>query len=158
RAAQAAPENLDYRLKLGAALVRARQYAAAVEPLSFALARAPERRDGHADLGSALFAMGRYAEATREFEWLAAHEQNAAVYYFLGASLDHLRRCRDALAAYEKFLSLADPKTQKTEVDDVSFRIPSLKRQIERGECDTAPRADEKRPVSGSGQAAKGRK
>ena len=40
----------------------------------------------------------------------------------------------EALASYEKFLAVADPKTNQLEIDKVKLRLPSLRRQIQLGE------------------------
>jgi tetratricopeptide (TPR) repeat protein len=145
-AARLAPENVEYRLKLGAALVRAGRYADAVEHLSFAASREPERREAHANLAAALFGAARYAEAAREFRWVAGREpESAMTQYYLGASLEREGECHEALAAFERFLSLADPQKLKNEIANVTFHVPALKRQIENGSCDRAKKELEKK-------------
>ncbi len=133
-AARLAPENIEIRVKLGAALVRAKKFSEAIEHFSLVVASQPDRREGHAGLATACYGAARYAEAAREFGWIAAREpQVAFVQFYLGASLDRIGSCHEALAAFERFLSLADSTADRARIDEVNLRIPGLKRQIDRG-------------------------
>ncbi len=133
-AARLAPDNIDVRVKLGTALVRAKKYAESVEHLGLVVARQPDRREGHAGLAAAFYAESKYADAAREFAWLAEREPSASyVQFYLGASLDRTGDCRAALSAFERFLSIADPSADRSRIDEVNLRLPGLKRQVERG-------------------------
>jgi tetratricopeptide (TPR) repeat protein len=137
RAAKIAPESGDLGLKLGAALVQAKQFGAAIEPLALAVAREPERKEAHANLAAALFGANRFAEAAREFEWVAAREPDAVMtLYYLGAAFDRAGDCRPALAAFERFLAAADAQKLQNEIMSVQIRVGALKRHIEAGDCD----------------------
>jgi tetratricopeptide (TPR) repeat protein len=139
-AARLAPDNIEVRVKLGAVLVRARKFTEAIEHLALVVASQPDRREGHAGLATACYGASRYAEAAREFGWIAAREPQAAfVQFYLGASLDRIGSCLEALAAFERFLSLADSTADRARIDEVNLRIPGLKRQIDRG-CGKASR------------------
>jgi protein O-GlcNAc transferase len=130
------PANVEYRLKLGSALVRSGKYANAVEHLEAAAAKAPERREAHAGLAASYYGLNRYEEAAREFGWLAERDPSSpGIQFFLGASLDRIGDCEGALAAFRRFLSSADPAADKTRIEDVSLRVPAIERQIDRGDC-----------------------
>ena len=47
---------------------------------------------------------------------------------------DKLGQYEDALEAYEKFLSLANPNVNKLEIEKVNLRLPTLKAQLKRGQ------------------------
>lgn len=47
---------------------------------------------------------------------------------------DNLGEYRDALNAYERFLSLANPIDNKLEIEKVNLRLPKLRDQIKRGQ------------------------
>ena len=146
-AARLAPDNVDVRVKLGTALVRAKKYSDSIEHLGLVVARQPDRREGHAGLAAALYAESKFADAAREFAWLAERDPKAAyVQFYLGASLDRTGDCRAALTAFERFLSLADPSTDRSRIDEVNLRLPGLRRQVDRG-C----AKDGKRASSGGG-------
>jgi hypothetical protein len=55
-------------------------------------------------------------------------------HYFIATAHDYLGEYPEALASYEKFLSLADAKTNQLEIDKVKLRLPSLQRQIKLGQ------------------------
>lgn len=136
RAVRLAPENVEFRIKLGAALVRAAKYDAALEHLAFAVAQSPDRREAHAGLAATFYGLNRYEDAAREFGWLAEREPDSAfVQFFLGASLDRIGDCAGALAAFERFLAKADAERDKGRVDEVNLVVPRLRRQIDKGDC-----------------------
>jgi hypothetical protein len=55
-------------------------------------------------------------------------------HYFIATAHDYLGEYPEALASYEKFLAVADAKTNQLEIDKVRLRLPSLRRQIQLGE------------------------
>lgn len=133
-AARLAPEAVTARLKLGTALVRATKFAECVEPLAFVIAKRPNERDAHAGLAAAYYALHEFADAAREFGWLAEHEPDAAfVQFYLGASLDRTGECSKAIAAFERFLQLADASADGARIGEVNLRLPGLRRQAELG-------------------------
>ena len=113
----------------------------ALEHLKYAVDHAADRRDAHAGFGAALLAANQFPQAAVEFKWLADREpDNAIVFFLLGSSLDRAGDCRGALAAFERFLTLADPATMKRNVDDVSLRAPQIRREIASGKCGKTPK------------------
>jgi len=55
-------------------------------------------------------------------------------HYFIATAHDYLGEYPEALASYEKFLTVADAKTNQLEIDKVKLRLPMLRRQIQLGE------------------------
>jgi len=47
---------------------------------------------------------------------------------------DNLAQYPQALDAYEKFLSRADPTNNKLDIEKVNLRLPKLRDQISRGQ------------------------
>ncbi|PYS79470.1 MAG: hypothetical protein DMF70_12980 [Acidobacteria bacterium] len=70
-----------------------------------------------------------------EYEWLAAaRPEIAATYFFIAIAHDNLAEYQQALEAYGKFMSLADPSVNKLEIEKVNLRLPKLRDQIRRGQ------------------------
>lgn len=135
RALEIEPTNPDYATAYGAALVRAKQYPEAISLLRQVVMSVPDNYAAHANLATALYEMKRYQEALVEYEWIIRSKPDLAVaYYFMATAYDHLSQFQLALAAYEKFLEKADPKTNQLEIDKVKLRLPTLRKQIQRGE------------------------
>jgi tetratricopeptide (TPR) repeat protein len=89
----------------------------------------------HANLALALYELKRYAEALPEYNWLAASRPEiAATYFFIATAHDNLGEYQQALDAYEKFLSRADPISNKLDIEKVNLRLPRLRDQISRGQ------------------------
>jgi tetratricopeptide (TPR) repeat protein len=131
RAAEADPNELDYAIGYGAALVQARQYETAAALFRRIIAVAPENYTAHANLAVALFQLKRYPEAKTEYLWLAEKQPELAVtYYFLGIIFDSLTEYMDAMANYQQFLRLADAERNKLEIEKVNLRLPGLQKQI----------------------------
>ena len=55
-------------------------------------------------------------------------------HYFIATSHDYLGEYPEALASYEKFLAVADAKTNQLEIEKIKLRLPTLQRQIKLGE------------------------
>src|SRR5258705_190917 len=78
----------------------------------------PDNYTAHANLALALFEMKRFSDAIPEYEWLAAAKPDiAATYFFLGIAHDNLGQYQQALDAYQKFLTRADPVKSKLEIE-----------------------------------------
>ena len=87
-----------------------------------------------ANLATALFQLKRYNEAKVQFTWLVEKQpSNVAAYFFLAISHDELREYGDAMANYQAFLRLADPKVNQLEIDKVNLRLPTLQKQLDSG-------------------------
>jgi len=134
RALERDPQNIGYRVNLGAALLKTKRFAEAIQNLSLVIEREPENHHAHAGLGTAYFELKEYAQAAREFNWIVQRTPELAIaHYFLALCYDRLMQYERALSAYEKFLSLANPAKNQAEMDNAKFRIPLLRRQIEEG-------------------------
>ena len=95
----------------------------------------PDNYVARANLATALYEAKRYADAIPEYEWiLTAKPEIVVAHYFIATSHDYLGEYPEALVSYEKFLSVADPRTNQLEIDKVKLRLPTLRRQIQLGE------------------------
>lgn len=142
RALKLEPRNARYATGYAAALIQSRRFMEAEPILRQVIAQNPNDYTAHANLALALYEMKRFAEAVPEYEWLAnAKPEIAATYFFIATAHDNLGEYKQALDAYEKFLSHADPTNNKLEIDKVNLRLPALRAQIQRGEG-----AKQKRP------------
>jgi len=131
RASEVEPNNLNYVIGYGGALVQAKQFEPAVGLFRRIIEIAPDNYTAHANLGISLFQLKRLEESKKEFLWLAEKQPETAVtYYFLGIIHDQLSEYPDAMAYYQQFLKLADAEKSKLEIDKVNLRLPSLQKQI----------------------------
>ncbi|HEX8772978.1 MAG TPA: tetratricopeptide repeat protein [Pyrinomonadaceae bacterium] len=135
RASDLEPGSLAYATGYTAALVQARRFAEATVIARRILAVAPDDYTAHANLATALYESKRYPEALVEYNWLLAAKPDLTVaYFFIGTVNDYLGQYTEALAAYETFLARANPKDNQLEIEKINLRLPSLRRQIARGE------------------------
>jgi tetratricopeptide (TPR) repeat protein len=135
RAAEIDPRNIDYASGYMAALVQARRFAEAAIIARRILTVAPDNYTAHANLSIALYELKRYGEALAEYKWLLASKPDLTVAYFFIATIhDYLGQYAEALVAYETFLARASPKDNQLEIEKINLRLPSLRRQIARGE------------------------
>ncbi len=142
RALQIEPNNAKYATGYAAALIQDRKFADAEPILKRVTATNPDDYTAHANLALALYEQKRFAEALPEYEWLAAAKPEiAATYFFIATAHDNLAEYKQALDAYQQFMSHADPTNNKLEIDKVNLRLPVLRSQIQRGEG-----AKQKRP------------
>ncbi len=131
RASAADPNNLNYVIGFGAALVQAKQFESAVSIFKKITAIAPDNYTAHANLAIALFQLKRLPEAKNEYLWIAEKQPDLAItYYFLGIIYDTLTEYLDAAANYQQFQRLADPEKNKLEIEKVNLRMPSLQKLI----------------------------
>ena len=135
RAAELAPDKIDYATGYASALVQMRRFNEAVALLRRILQRAPEDYAAHANLATALDNLKQPADALVEYQWLNRARPELAVTYFLIArSYDLLGEYEQALSAYEIFLAKADPAQNGLEIEKVNLRLPNLRNQIKRGQ------------------------
>ncbi len=135
RAAEIEPRNADYVTGYAAALIQLRRFDEAASILQRVVQVAPDNYAAHANFATALYELKLYKQALVEYKWITeARPDLGVVYYFIGTAHDNLGEYRDALSAYEKFLVRADPEKNRLEIDKVNLRLPSLRRQVERGE------------------------
>jgi len=128
--------NIEALVRLGAALVRSRQFEESVPLLQKALGVDPESFQAHSNLATALFELKQYPQAAPQFLWLVNKKPGLAIaYYFLAISVDKLSDCPDALRSYQEFVKLADPVANKSEVDDARIRISLLENAVKHGKC-----------------------
>ncbi len=135
KAAEIQPDSADYALGYAAALVQARRFSQAAYILRQVVKAHPENYTARANLATALYESKRYQEAVPEYQWILTTKPDTVIaHYFIATSHDYLGEYPEALASYEKFLSVADAKTNQLEIDKVKLRLPTLRRQIQLGE------------------------
>jgi tetratricopeptide (TPR) repeat protein len=133
RASEIEPANAGHAIGYAAALVQSKQFALAVQILRRVITAAPDNYTAHANLATALLELKSYPEAITEFEWLTEKKPDLVIgYYFLGLANDRSLKYLEAMAYYKKFLSLADPSYNKTQIEDVNLRLPGLAKEIEK--------------------------
>lgn len=135
RAAALEPRNADYATGYAAALVQARRFGEASEILRGIITVAPGHYAAHANLATALYEQKLFREALGEYNWLIkAKPDIAATYFFIATAHDFLEEYVPALAAYEKFLAVANGQKNKLEIEKVNLRLPALRNLIKRGD------------------------
>ena len=137
------PATLSYPVGAASAYVKLKRFNEAVALLRRVLEQNPTGETAyvaHTNLATALFELDDFANAAREFVWILNQQkdlqkdrQRAAVtLYFLGICFDKLGDFEQAKKAYDQFLSVAGTENQ-LEIDKVKLRLPSLRRQLEKG-------------------------
>ena len=135
RAAEIEPKNISYATGYAAALVQMKNFKDAIVILRRITQYAPSDYVAHANLATALYEEKLYPQALVEFDWLVTAKPEIPItYFFIATAHDYLEEYKDALAAYEKFLSLADPTQNRLEIEKVNLRLTTLRKQISRGE------------------------
>ena len=135
RASELEPDNINHAVGYGAALVQAKRFPEAANLLFRIKQIAPDNYTARANLAAALFQLKRYGEAKIEYAWLTEKQPNLSVgFYFLAIAHDNLGEYMDAMANYQQFLRLADPKVNQLEIDKVNLRLPSLNKLIKQQE------------------------
>jgi tetratricopeptide (TPR) repeat protein len=135
RASEAEPRNADHAVGYAAALVQSRRFPEAVAILRRVVEVEPDKYEAHANLAAALYGMKLYNEAVVEYKWVSrARPELSVVNFFIATAHDHLGEYEAALAEYETFLSRADARVNQLEIEKVNLRLPSLRRQVKRGE------------------------
>ncbi|MEP6743006.1 MAG: tetratricopeptide repeat protein [bacterium] len=129
------PANPNFATGYGAALVQARRFADAVVVLRKVVLAAPANYVAHANLATALYELKQFPEALIEYQWLLQTKPDLTVaHYFIATAHDYLGEYEEALASYETFLAHADQDKNRLEIEKVKLRLPSLHRQIQKGE------------------------
>lgn len=142
-AAELEPKNANHQVGMASAMVKLRKFQEAVDVLKPVLDANP-REDiayfAHTNLATALFELDDFPNAAREFLLILNYQskrgdqKRAAIsLYFLGICFDKLGDYEQALKAYEQFMTLASPDNQ-LEIEKIKLRLPSIKRQIEKGQ------------------------
>jgi tetratricopeptide (TPR) repeat protein len=135
RAVEIEPRNVDYATGYGAALRQLKRLPEAAAVLESVLKVAPDHYAAHTNFATALYDLKLYKRAIEEYKWInRARPELGVVYYWIATAHDHLGEYTEALEAYETFLARADAATNKLEIEKVNLRLPSLRRQLERGE------------------------
>jgi len=135
RALQIEPDNARFATGYAAALVQSRRFMEAVGILRKVLEKVPDDYAAHANLALALYELKDYAIALSQYEWLKTQRPEiSATYFFIATAHDKLGQYQEALDAYEKFLSLANPNVNQLEIEKVNLRLPTLKAQLKRGQ------------------------
>jgi tetratricopeptide (TPR) repeat protein len=129
------PASINYATGYAAALVQGRRFEQAAAILRRIVGAAPENYAAHANLAAALDELKRFREALAEYQWISRKRPDLAVTnFFIARAHDLLGEYKEALAAYETFLAKADARTNNLEIEKVKLRLPSLRKQIARGE------------------------
>jgi tetratricopeptide (TPR) repeat protein len=135
RALELDPSNVDFATGYSSALVQARRFADAVVVLRKIVSTAPENYAAHANLATALYELKQFSESLVQYRWLLQSKPDLAVaHYFIATAHDNLGEYEQALTSYEMFLVHADQNKNQLEIEKVKLRLPSLRRQIQRGE------------------------
>lgn len=135
RASELEPRNVDYAVGYAAALVQLRKFSEAATILDRILRLAPDSYEAHANFAAALYELKLYKQAIVEYKWIAqARPELAVVHFFIATAHDRLGEYEDALKVYETFLARADAQSNQLEIEKVNLRLPSLRKQIKRGE------------------------
>jgi tetratricopeptide (TPR) repeat protein len=135
RASQLEPANAKFAIGYAAALIQSRRFPEAITILRRVLSKAPDEYTAHTNLALALFESKDFRGAISEYEWIAgARPEIVVTYFFLAIAHDNLQEYPEALAAYEKFLTRANPASNQLEIDKVNLRLPVLREQIKRGQ------------------------
>lgn len=93
------------------------------------------------EAGSEAFAAGRYESAMDYFRRSYELSRRPALLYNIGQSADRLRRDRDALAAFEQYLSEVPDAPNR---GDVEARMAILRRQVAEADAAAAREAEER--------------
>lgn len=135
QAAEIEPRNIRYATGYAAALVQARRFAEAAIILRRVLAIEPTNFAARTNLATALYELKDFPAALSEFKWLLQTKPDLVVaYYFIATAHDLLGEYKEALLAYETFITRANAQTNQLEIDKVNLRLPTLRNQIKRGE------------------------
>lgn len=135
RASEIEPTNINHAVGYGAALVQAKRFEEAVNLLTKIKQTAPDNATARANLAISLYQLKRFQEAKTEYLWLAEKQPDTPiVYYFLAIQHDQLGEYLDAMANYQKFLRLAEPKVNQLEIEKVNLRLPGLQKLIKKGD------------------------
>jgi tetratricopeptide (TPR) repeat protein len=133
QAAAIEPDRIEHAIGYAGALIQARRFEEAVAILRRVLEKEPDNFTAHASLGTALYELKRYPESLTEFQWVIEQKPDSAVvYYFIATANDSSGRYVEALAAYGKFLNLADPAVNKLEIEKVNLRLPAVRKLASR--------------------------
>ncbi len=117
--------------RYGAALVRDERYQDAIYFLGGLRSDGLNSLQITQQIAVAYFQLKQWQKAKEEFEALEGlGTPKPIVFYFLGIVNDQLKLYSAALAQYERFLSLADPRESGEEIEKVKLRLPQLRRQI----------------------------
>lgn len=132
QAAQMEPRDAGLRARLGRLWLERREFPSAERELMEALSIDPRLTDAVRDLAAVYYLGEKYDAALRVQDELAKRETPNAGWWFIRATCyDRLRKLHEAIAAYEKFLSLDQGRSDRQDFQ-ARQRIRILKRELER--------------------------
>lgn len=132
QAAKLEPQDADLRARLGRLWLERRDFPSAERELLEALRLDPRLTDAVRDLAAVYYLGEKYEATLRVQDELAKRETPNAGWWFIRATCyDRLRKLPEAIAAYEKFLSLDEGRSDKQDFQ-ARQRIRILKRELER--------------------------
>ncbi|MBI3679908.1 MAG: tetratricopeptide repeat protein [Acidobacteria bacterium] len=112
----AAPEDLDLRLYYGRALRDQRNFQSAAKEFWKATQIRPDSKDAWSELAGMLILLENYPQALSALDRARALGGDPGAHaWFSGMIFDHLKDYKQALAAYERFLSLSQGKNPDEE-------------------------------------------
>jgi tetratricopeptide (TPR) repeat protein len=131
-ASAAEPANLELRLAYGRALRDQRQFAPAAQQFSAVTKLKADSRDAWSELAGMLVMLENYPQALGAYERLEAlGEQSAGLNFFKAICQDRLQLKKEALASYEKFLTLSAGASPDQEFQ-ARQRVLLLKREVKK--------------------------
>lgn len=132
RAVELQPANAALRARLGRVWLERRDFAAAERELLAAFNADPSLTDALRDLVSTFYLAEKYPQTLRALDLLQQREELPPGSWFIRATCyDKLGQKAEALAAYEKFLSLDDGRND-TQTFQARHRARLLARELRR--------------------------
>jgi Tfp pilus assembly protein PilF len=131
-ASTAEPSNLELRLAYGRALRDQRQFAPAAQQFAAVTKLKADSRDAWSELAGMLVMLENYPKALSAYDRLEAlGEQGAGLNFFKAICQDRLQLKKEALASYEKFLTLSAGANPDQEFQ-ARQRVLLLKREVKK--------------------------
>ena len=132
-AVDAEPNDAALRLYYGRALRDQRDFQPAAQQFFAATKLKPDSREAWNELAGMLILLENYPQALAALDKAQSlgGEENAAYFYFRAIILDRLKDCKNALPAYEKFLSLSRDKSPDEEFK-ARQRIKVIQKELSR--------------------------
>jgi len=131
-ASAAEPTNLELRLAYGRVLRDQRKFAPAAEQFAAVTKLKADSKDGWSELAGMLLMLENYPQALAAYDRLEAlGEQSAGLNFFKAICQDRMQLKKEALASYERFLTLSSGANPDQEFQ-ARQRAQLLKRELKR--------------------------
>jgi tetratricopeptide (TPR) repeat protein len=110
------PDDYELRMYYGRLLRDQRRFAVAAQEFLAASKLKPEAPQPWNEIAGVMIAAEQYPQALAALDQVRArHAETSAHFYLRAISLDHLHQVKEALAAYQQFLSMSDGKSPDEE-------------------------------------------